>query len=70
MFRAQDFVNYLKRTKSEELKGVNLWFAVKDIGVEHKRVRAGEENINIWYIPVKQVIAFQTAEPVEFEADL
>lgn len=58
-FRGQDFVNYLKRTKSEELKGINLWFAVKDIGVQHTKLRAGDHNINVWYIPVKQVLESQ-----------
>lgn len=58
-FRGQDFVNYLKRTKSEELKGINLWFAVKDIGVQHTKLRAGDHNINVWYLPVKQVLESQ-----------
>lgn len=55
MFRSQDFVNYLKRTKSEELKGVNLWFAVKELGVQHTKLRCGDNNINIWYLPLKEV---------------
>lgn len=55
MFRGQDFVNYLKRTKSEELKGINLWFAVKELGVQHTKLRCGDSNINIWYLPLKEV---------------
>jgi hypothetical protein len=72
LFRGQDFVNYLKRTKSEELKGVNLWFAVKEIGVGHTRVRVtGKENINVWYLPVSQVLhGGESAEPPKFVSEL
>lgn len=72
VFRGQDFVNYLKRTKSEELKGVNLWFAVKGMGVVHGRIRAGKEKspINVWYLPVKEVIGGLTASPPAFKAEL
>lgn len=61
-FRAQDFVNYLKRTKSEELKGVNLWFAVRELGVIHQKIRVGKSIINVWYMPVQEVIA-EEGEP-------
>ena len=71
VFRAQDFVQYLKRTKSEELKGVNLWFAVKDIGIQHTRMRIGDHNINVWYAPVKEVLQdVFPEEAVEFKAEL
>lgn len=69
-FRAQDFVNYLKRTKSEELKGVNLWFAAKEMGLTHHRIRAGKENINVWCLPVKEAIGGLTEEPPKFKSDL
>ena len=52
VFRGQDFIAYLKRVKSEELKGTNLWFAVKDLGVVQGKMRAGDHNINVWNIPV------------------
>lgn len=70
MFKGNDFVNYLKRTKAEELKGVNLWFAIKELGVMHTRLRAGEENINVYYLPVSQVINGLTAEPPAFRSEL
>ncbi len=69
-FRAQDFVNYLKRTKSEELKGVNLFFAIKEMGVRHGKFRAGDENINVWYLPVTEVVHGLTAEPPAFKSEL
>ncbi len=70
MFKGNDFVNYLKRTKAEELKGVNLWFAIKELGVSHCRLRAGDENINVYYVPVKQVINGLTAEPPAFKSEI
>lgn len=72
MFRGQDFVNYLKRTKSEELKGVNLWFAVQELGVMHRKVRIGgtSESCNVWYLPVKVVVQDFAAEPVDFKPEL
>jgi len=77
VFRAQDFVNYLKRTKSEELKGVNLWFAVRDLGVGHTRIRVpgaatGENNINVWFLPMKEVLLSgeQDAEAPTYKSEL
>jgi hypothetical protein len=70
VFRGQDFVNYLKRTKSEELKGVNLWFALKDLGLQHCKMRAGDENINVWHIPVSQALNGLTAEPPKFRSEI
>lgn len=72
MFRGQDFVNYLKRTKSEELKGVSLWFAVQSLGVEHKKVRVTgtKESCNVWYVPVKVVVQDFAAEQIDFKAEL
>lgn len=70
-FRGQDFVNYLKRTKSEELKGINLWFAVKDLGVRHTKIRAGSRNVNVWCMPVKEVLQEGPDEiQTEFKSEL
>lgn len=76
VFRGEDFVNFLKRTRTEELKGVNLWFAVKGIGVFHERMRittAKENyNINVWCMPVKEVLKAgdHEAESITFKSDL
>lgn len=76
VFRGQDFINYLKRTRSEELKGVNLWFAMQGAGVFHSRMRIPEtknnDNINVWCLPVRmvQVGGEQDAKPQEFKSDL
>lgn len=56
VFRAQDFVDYLKRTRSEELKGVNLWLALKGMGVAPTRLRVDSNTvINAWYLPLEAV---------------
>jgi len=57
IFRAQDFVQYLKRMKSEELRGVNLWFAVRELGIEDMKMRvsSGKPPIHVWYLPVHEV---------------
>lgn len=71
IFRAQDFVNFLKRTKSEELKGMNLWFAVRDMGCLHTKMRAGNHNINVWAVPVSTVLADEPEpDPAHFKSDL
>jgi len=73
-FRGQDFINYLKRTKSEELKGVNLWFAVKGLGVVPHKLRTGPgdaPNINVWVIPVRSLLEHLTPIPEQkFESEL
>lgn len=73
-FRAEDFTNYLKRTKSEELKGVNLWFAIKQLGVEYRRVRidAGKHSaLAVWCVPIKTVLTERSnVEAPEFKTEL
>lgn len=70
-FRAQDFISFLKRTKSEELKGTNLWFAVRELGVGHTKVRAGDHNLNVWYMPVAEILkGKQDVEPTKFNPGL
>jgi hypothetical protein len=53
VFRGTDFVNYLKRNKCEELKGANLWMALRKSGVDHRRFRVDKDNIiAAWFVPV------------------
>jgi hypothetical protein len=75
MFRAEDFVNFLKRTRSEEMKGVNLWFAVRDLGVGHTKVRIGTgakvPNINVWFLPITELLTdANEITPTTFTSDL
>lgn len=57
MFRQMDLIAFLKRSKSEELKGIHLWMAVKELGLDHAKLRVGgNANINVWYLPVREVL--------------
>ena len=51
-FRGQDFVDFLKKNRSEELKGSNLWIAVRQAGVNHCKLRVGTSSIRVWYAPI------------------
>lgn len=53
-FRAQDFVNYLKKTRGEDIRGPNLYIALSTAGLKSKRIRLnGTDNkTSIWYLPI------------------
>lgn len=72
MFRAQDFVQYLKRTKSEELRGVNLWFAIRELGVADMKVRVHKDKspVHVWYLPVHEVQIEDATEEVTIKSEL
>ena len=54
-FRPTDFVDFLKRTRSEELKGVNLWVAVQPAGVCRRRLRLSPKVvIDCWMVPAPE----------------
>lgn len=53
-FRGQDFTAWLKRQKCEELKGVNLWFSLKKVGVKHGRLRVEDKSPAVWYVAVDE----------------
>ncbi len=53
-FRGSDFVEFLKRTRSEEMKGANLWMALKDHGVCHTRIKVQKVSTNVWYLPINE----------------
>jgi len=71
VFRGEDFVAYLKRTRSEELKGTNLWFAVRDIGVMHKKMRIDKDSgCNVWYIPIASAMLAAEPEQIDFADEI
>ena len=54
-FRGQDFVDFLKKNRSEELKGSNLWMVMRDAGVGHCKLRIGSKSsIQAWYVPISE----------------
>lgn len=71
VFRQMDFVAFLKRTRSEDARGAAVWMAVKDIGVTHTKIRVGEKNLNVWIMPVDEVLReVSDVPPAEFETEL
>lgn len=53
-FRAADFIDYLKKNRSEELKGPNLWMALRELGVEHGKIRIGKKVCPVWFAPLDE----------------
>lgn len=52
LFRGGDFVMFLKRTRSEEMKGNTLWMALRKMGIDYKRTRVMGKTKNIWALPI------------------
>lgn len=50
VFRGEYFVDFLKRNKAEELRGANLWMALKDMGLLHRKLRVGKSIYPVWCI--------------------
>lgn len=51
-FRAMDFVKYLKSVKSEDVKGPNLWFALKNIPnleLDHYKIKVKGKSVTVWF---------------------
>jgi hypothetical protein len=70
VFRSQDFIAYLKRMKSDDLRGVNTWFAVREIGVRNTRMRVTKEkSINVWMLPYSEVRNIEVESP-EFTSEI
>lgn len=69
VFRGKDFQDFLKRTKGDELKGVNLWMAIKDMGTQTTKIRIGDQTINVWTLPLKQALR-DDADPLSFKSEM
>ena len=55
-FRGSDFVNYLRKNRAEEMRGPNLWFALKNHGVYHGSLRIGNTTRQVWHLSLDQVL--------------
>lgn len=51
-FRGPDFIDFLKKNRSEELKGSNLWMALRKVGVKHTKLRVRNQVVSVWYAPL------------------
>lgn len=54
LFRGEDFISFLRRTKSEDLKGSYLWNCLRKFGVEHGRLRVNNRPLAVWGIPIDE----------------
>lgn len=56
VFKMTDFVKHLKNTRSEDLKGANLYFALREhLGVETTRMRIGGKATTVWMVPMSNI---------------
>jgi hypothetical protein len=65
MFRAIDYEDYLRRTRTEIPRNKNLWHrAHKDMGVNFDRVRVKQQLISVWYVEFEKLahIKFETPD--------
>lgn len=54
-FRMEHFRMFLKRTRTEEQRGINLQISLQRAGVAHRRIRVGDKTVNVWVLPEHQV---------------
>lgn len=54
-FRGSDFVNYLRKNRAEELRGPNLWFALRQHGVTHTSLRIGSVVRDVWAVEMDKI---------------
>lgn len=55
-FRGVDFIDYLKNTRTDELKQAQVWMAVKSLGVDHDEVTVKGKQVEVWYVDVNEEI--------------
>jgi hypothetical protein len=81
VFRGRDFVDYLRRNRTEDLKGPNMWFAVRTMGVESKRLRvtdpknpSNKDPIDVWVYRLDEVkereLFGNTQKGKEYKSDI
>lgn len=68
MFRGRDFVDHLKRTRSEDLRGGSLWVALESLGLKHQNVRVAKSPMKVWVVP-SSVTEDPDLEPEQFETE-
>lgn len=49
IFTGTSFQKYLKDQRKEEVRGANLWMALRRMKVEHKRIRVAGGLISVWW---------------------
>lgn len=68
-FRMTDFVKHLKNTRSEDLKGANLYFALREhLAVETKRIRVSGKPMTVWAVPMDNLQRVEVSQ-IEFKPE-
>lgn len=66
VFRSTDFIAFLKRKRSEEAKGADLWVILRGLGCGYSKSRVGKKVIRLWQKPATLLhTEFQPVKIVE-----
>lgn len=65
LFRSTDFIAFLKRRRSEEAKGADLWVILRTLGCGYVKQRIGRRVIRLWNKPAN--IVATEFEPIRIE---
>jgi hypothetical protein len=53
-FRGIDFVDFLRHTRTDELKRAEVWMAIQSLGVGHEDITVKGRKVEVWYIEIDQ----------------
>lgn len=68
-FLGPSFVDFLRKSRSEELKGSNLWMALRGCGLDHAKLKVGGKTANVWYLPYDPSGGKSKLETKEYESE-
>jgi hypothetical protein len=64
-FRSNDFIGHLKRRKSPvNITGSALWMAMRKVGCQHTKIKAGENAVQVWYVHMDEDLKTPILEPI------
>lgn len=49
-FRGQDFLDYLKKNRADDVKGPAVWVTLRQHGCSHDKLRVSGVVMNVWYV--------------------
>lgn len=62
-FKGTEFVKHLKRTKGEDMRGPDMWMALRKMGVDHGDFSLGGKKHNLWRYPYQDSLELPMSEP-------
>jgi hypothetical protein len=63
IFKGTEFIKHLKRTKGEDMRGPDLWLALRNLGVEHTVMKIGDKAHRVWMMPWTEIDELTASEP-------